>query len=429
MKRILLSVFAAAVTVAWTVPASADVTFNGEYRARGEWRDNADIGATPDDAKNDTQSFIGQRVRLTANAQATDDVSFKITLQDTRNWGTASAPNGGPNLTDNGIDNHLDLHESYINISNFLDTPVSLRIGRQELNYGDQRLIGSFGWSNNGRSFDAIKAMVTTDLANVDVFWSKVVDRNTAAGSPDNDQDLYGIYATTNVVPNNTLDLYALLARDGGLAGGTFTTNLYTVGARLAGSVAGLDYTVEFPYQFGDLENNVIDLDIKAWALAAKVGYTVPGAPMNLRLGAEYNYATGDDDAADSDIETFTNLAPTNHDKLGFMDLQAWRNVSAWSLNAAADVTEKVRVYVAYWDLRRAEGDDAWYQAGQWNFGGTATADTDKEIGSEIDLVANYKYNNNVTIEAGLARFFAGDALGSGADDQDWAYLQITGRF
>lgn len=424
MKRILLSVFAAAVTVAWTVPASADVTFNGEYRARGEWRENLDF----DDDTTDTQSFIGQRVRLTANAQATDDVSFKITLQDTRNWG--AAPNtigGGPNLTDSG-DNHLDLHESYINISNFFDTPVSLRIGRQELSYGDQRLIGSFNWSNNGRSFDAVKAMVTTDLANIDIFASKIEDKNITAGNSDNDQDFYGIYATTNVVPNHTLDLYALLLRDGNYTGLPVTANIYTVGARLAGSVAGLDFTVELPYQFGDFDGTGVDTDIKAWAFAAKAGYTVPGAPMNLRLGAEYNYATGTEDGED-DAETFFNLFPTNHDKMGFMDLQAWRNVNAWSLNVSADVTEKIRVHVAYWDISRAEGDDDWYQAGHWNLGGSGlTANDDKEIGSELDLVASYKYNNNVTIEAGLSRFFAGDALDPD-DDQDWAYLQVTGRF
>lgn len=449
MKRILLSVFAAAVTVAWTVPASAaDVTLGGEVRVRGEWRDNVNFVKDGTNA-----SFIGQRVRLTANAQASDDVSFKITLQDTRNWGAATAGAGGPNLTDSG-DNTLDLHESYMNISNLLDTPVSLRIGRQELNYGDQRLIGGFGWSNNGRSFDAVKAMVTTDLANVDIFASKIRDRNQGtsvdpAGTVDNDQDFYGVYATTKAVPNNTLDLYLLLLRDGlhttAMIGnnttfGTITGSqkLYTVGARLAGSVAGLDYTVELPYQFGEIG----DVDLKAWALAAKAGYTIPGAPMNLRLGAEYNYATGDDDTtAGSDSETFSNLFPTNHNKMGFMDLQGWRNVSAWSVNLSADVSEKLRVFLAYWDFRRAETTDHWYGAGNWNNAPTtdtvrsATLNTSdsKKVGSEIDLVATYKYNNNVSIEAGLSRFFVDDFVEAGAgannDDQDWAYLQVTARF
>ncbi|MBE7414281.1 MAG: alginate export family protein [Deltaproteobacteria bacterium] len=449
MKRILLSVFAAAVAVAWTVPASAaDVTFGGEVRVRGEWRDNVTFVDNTS-----TQSFIGQRVRLTANAQASDDISFKVTLQDTRNWGAAQAAAGGPNLTDSG-DNTLDLHESYVNITNLLESPVSLRIGRQELSYGDERLIGTFGWSNNGRSFDAVKAMVTTDLANVDIFASKIRESNPAGGTVDNDQDFYGIYATTKAVPNNTLDLYLLLLRDGlhttamianNSTFGTITGSqkLYTIGARLAGSAAGLDYTVELPYQFGEIGNT----DIQAWALAAKAGYTIPGAPMNLRLGAEYNYATGDDDTtAGSDSETFSNLFPTNHNKLGYMDLQGWRNVSAWNLNLSADVSEKLRVYAAYWDFRRAETTDHWYSAGQWNNApaaagpaadpvrnATLNTSGSKKVGSEVDLVATYKYNNNVAIEAGLSRFFVGDFVEAGAgannEDQDWAYLQVTAKF
>jgi len=34
---------------------------------------------------------------------------------------------------------------------------ASLKIGRQELIYGDERLIGAFGWNNIGRVFDAAK--------------------------------------------------------------------------------------------------------------------------------------------------------------------------------------------------------------------------------------------------------------------------------
>src|SRR3972149_701459 len=115
MKRLLLSVFAAAITAAWVIPApvtAADVTLSGQYRLRSEFRDNADFST----ATTDNTSFYGQRVRLTAKAQATDDTSVKITLQDTRNWGASQAAAGGPGLTDTG--NTLDLHESYVNVKN-----------------------------------------------------------------------------------------------------------------------------------------------------------------------------------------------------------------------------------------------------------------------------------------------------------------------
>ncbi len=441
MKRIMLSVFAAAITTAWAMPASAaDVTFSGQYRLRGEYRNNADF----DDNETDNNSFYGQRVRLTANAKATDDTSIKITLQDTRNWGAASAAAGGPATTDSSS-NTVDLHESYVNIENLLGQPITFRAGRQELVYGDERLIGAFNWSNNGRSFDALKLMYKSELVNVDVWTSKIKEGTTA----DNDQDFYGIYATTNKIPNNSLDLYLLWLRDGSTTAfgnngtalsGVQNQNLYTLGARIKGAAAGVDYTVELPFQTGKIKTNTGDTKISAWAFAAKAGYTLP-TPMKIRVGAEYDYASGDKDATNDKIKTFFNLFPTNHDKLGYMDLQAWRNVKAFNLNASADVNEKLRLYAAYWNFRLAAKEDAWYGAGTWNNTETATyraavsGNGQSSVGSEIDLVATYKLNNAVTAELGYSRFFTGkfveDQLAPTVDkkDQDFAYLQLTANF
>lgn len=449
MKRILLSVFAAAVTAAWAMPANAaDVTFSGQYRLRGEYRNNADFN----DNATDSVSFYGQRVRLTANAKVTDDTSVKITLQDTRNWGVnTGTQDSGPSLTDNGS-NTTDLHESYVNIDNLLGQPISLRAGRQELVYGDERLVGAFGWNNNGRSFDALKVMYKSEPVNVDVWTSKIKETNATAGAADNDQDFYGIYATTNKIPNNSLDVYVLWLRDGSqtafgnngttITGSIESQNLYTIGARLKGSAAGVDYTVELPFQKGAIKTSTQDNKISAWAFAAKAGYTLP-TPVKIRLGAEYDFASGDKDNTNDKIKTFFNLFPTNHDKLGYADQQSWRNVKAWNLNASADVNEKLRLYASYWNFHLAAKEDAWYTASTWNQTQTgalrvaSSTNGKSSIGSEVDLVATYKLNNAVTAELGYSRFFTGtfikdriDAVAnSDKKDQDFAYLQLTANF
>jgi hypothetical protein len=412
MKRIILSVFAAAVTAAWAIPASAgDVTFSGQYRVRGEYIDNNDFA----DATPDTTDFWGQRVRLTANAKATDDVSAKITLQDTRLWGQGGAAGL---LTDNGVSNTTDLHEAYLNVSNIFGTPVSFRAGRQELAYGDERLVGAFGWSNNGRAFDGAKFMFATDAVNIDFFTTTIAEDTTTAND---DTYFHGIYATLKqLIPNNSLDLYVL-----NLDGQNSTaTNHYTFGARLKGAAAGVDYTVEGAYQTGDLDTTPLvagdaTTDLAAYAFAVKAGYTLP-ISMKLRVGAEYDFATGaDSDAGEN--ETFQNLFPTNHAHFGIADVTGanqWSNISAWSVNASSDLTEKLRLFVAYWDFTQDEA------AAVGSFNGTSD-----DLGSEIDLVATYKYNNNVSIEAGASRFFAGDAAAGTQDDRDFAYLMITGNF
>ena len=407
MKRIILSVFAAAVTAAWAIPASAgDVTFSGQYRLRGEYIDNTDFN----EDLQDTTDFWTQRVRLTANAKATDDVSAKITLQDTRTWGSAGTAGL---LSDSG--NTLDFHEAYLNVTDIFGAPVSLRVGRQELAYGDERLIGSFGWSNQGRAFDGAKLMYSNDAVNVDAFTATITEDT---GATNDDTYFNGVYATLKqIIPNNTLDVYLLH-----LTSGTSDADTtYTLGARLKGAVAGVDYTVELPYQFGDDSTGV---DISAWALAVKAGYTLP-TPMKIRVGAEYDLATGQD-PDETDVTVFNNLFPTNHAHFGIADVTGanqWSNIQAWSVNASVDLNEKTRLYVAYWDFSQ---DEIAAIAGS-SF--DPVGNNSDELGSEIDLIATYKYNNNLNIEAGAARFFAGDAAGTDPDDRDWAYLQITANF
>lgn len=431
MKRIILSVFAAAVTAAWAIPASAgDVTFSGQYRLRGEYTANNDFNDAG--VSNDEGDVWTQRVRLTANAKATDDVSAKITLQDTRTWGSATSPV----LTESG--NTLDFHEAYLNVSNIFGAPVSFRAGRQELSYGDERLIGSFGWSNQGRAFDAFKLMYSNDAVSVDAFTATITEN----GAVTNDDTYFnGVYATLKqLVPNNSLDVYLLQLTNGSSEAISYLelpsaigANTYTLGARLKGAAAGVDYTGEFAYQFGDFcsASSVScaaigateDVGINAFAFAVKAGYTLP-TPMKIRVGAEYDFATGQDPDETNDVTQFTGLFPTNHSHFGIADVTGanqWSNIQAWSVNASVDLNEKTRLFVAYWNFSQ----DEITEVGNFNTGLTA----DDDLGSEIDLVATYKYNNNLNIEAGASRFFAGDAAGTDPDDRDWAYLQITANF
>jgi hypothetical protein len=442
MKRILLSVFAAAITAAVAVPAiAADVDLSGQYRARGEYVGN------PSFVQADGTNSVGQRVRLTADAQATDDTSVKITIQDTRTWGTndlsalSGTVAGGPGLTNASGGNNLDLHESFVNINNVLGTPLALKVGRQELNYGDQRLIGSFGWHNNGRSFDAIKLTYKSDAANVDLFDAKINDNTTG----DTDQDLLGAYVTVNTIPNNSLDLYVLHLTDGSTAPivinnqGALTPDerqsLTTLGARLKGNFDAVDYTGELAYQTGTLNTATTDYDIKGLAYAVKGGYTLP-SPQKIRLGAEYVYASGDDSTTDTELSTFSNLFPTNHGHMGFMDQQGWRNVSAWSVNAkASGLVENLELFAQYWSFSQAEQLDNWYKAGNWMNAGTTTGSSTRDgLGSELDITAKYKLNASTSVYAGISRYFAGDVIDdiNGAtptEDRDWAFLQLTTNF
>lgn len=417
--------------------ASAELTtsWTGEYRLRPEFRDNADF----DEDADDTQSFYGQRVRLGVDAKITGDLSGFVQFQDTRNWG------GDKILTDTDTSNQLvDIHQAFVTLSNIKSLPLGLKVGRQELNYGDQRLIGGFGWSNQGRAFDAIKLMYSTEIADLDFWTAKVDENNSSGGKADQDTDFYGLYATlkSNPIPDSNLQAYLLYKRNGDAGlGGDIKLSEYTLGARLAGKVSGIgvDYTGEFAYQLGDNADaadapttKTKQVDISAYALAVEAGYAIPNVAWSPRVAVEYDYATGSD-SADED-NTFNNLYPTNHLHYGYMDYQGWSNMSAIALKASAKPTDKCYLYLAYWLFSLAEEKDGWYNAAGLTPGFRAAdaTNTEDEVGQELDLVARHIFNPNLKVEAGISQFFVGDYIKkkvTNEDDSTWAYLMGTVGF
>src|SRR5688572_9957171 len=67
-------------------------------------------------------------------------------------------------------DGPIDLHQGYVYVGNHKEFPLSLKVGRQELIYGDERVIGAFNWNNIGRVFDAAKVRWQNQYFAADIF-------------------------------------------------------------------------------------------------------------------------------------------------------------------------------------------------------------------------------------------------------------------
>ena len=92
---------------------------------------------------------------------------------------------------------------------------VAARVGRQELAFGEQRLVGHVSWLNTARTFDGARATIRSASAfQVDVFAASVVrildDEFDKSG---NGNRFAGAYATTAaLVPQERVEPYRLLA-------------------------------------------------------------------------------------------------------------------------------------------------------------------------------------------------------------------------
>ena len=122
----------------------AAVEVFGQVRTRFEWNDE-DFTSGSADLNHLLRSRLG--VRTTAARRT----RVFIQVQDARNFGEETGT-----LSDASAD-RLDFHQAYVEVEKLFSQPVDLHLGRQELVFGGQRLIGAVGWHNNGRAFDAIR--------------------------------------------------------------------------------------------------------------------------------------------------------------------------------------------------------------------------------------------------------------------------------
>src|SRR5712692_315025 len=181
-----LAVFAVGGAMVAADPAFAKVdadnlTIGGEVRIRYEIRNNTSLNSN-----NANESAASHRVRVNVGYDLTPDVSFFAQLQDARIWGNeaAGAANSITGVSSaNNSGTGVDLHQGYILLKNVLVHGLSVKAGRQEITFGDQRLIGNFNWSQIGIGFDAVRLTHSMPIADVDLFWARINDAEIGASS------------------------------------------------------------------------------------------------------------------------------------------------------------------------------------------------------------------------------------------------------
>ena len=348
--------------------------------------------------------------------------------------------------------------------------PVTLKIGRQELVYGDQRLVGHARWLNVPRTFDAAKLHYENPNVGVDVFTGGVVYVDHGNFNKSNSQDAFsGIYVTLPKLSQTELVETYLLARN--VARGIATDNwsaiapparfpgaqdLYTLGARVKskpGTRGPWDYTFEAMYQFGN-RTAVFPattvaaalaaprLDQSAYAGIAQLGYTWKTAPWTPRLAVIGSIASGDDNPADGKSGTFQNLFPSNHLLYGAMDLTGLQNARDLRLSLTTKPNAKLTLGVEL-NLQSLDStSDFWYNAAgaPRNFTGAAVGSGSgyrinpsysDSLGHELDFLACWAVSPAVLLEGGAGHYFRGDYVKEslrtvGSKDASYVYLQAT---
>lgn len=405
------------------------LSLGGQVRERYEFFNNNTFGA----GVQDDDGYLLSRFFLHADLHVTDH--FRVFAQGKSSL--ADFRDGGPRASDA---DEADIEQLFFDVK--FDLPTgdkdnsTLRVGRQNLIYGAQRLISPLDWTNVRRTFEGVKSCNVMGSHTLDLFLVRpvLIDKEEL-NDGDGDQAFAGIYDTIALpdvwgkAANTKLEAYVLALYQNTNATRAIDVDTYTLGLRFSSQPKPWDIDVELDYQFGSSGSG----DISAYSAAIEGGYTFD-CPLTPRVYLGFDYASGDDDASDPDKGTFNQLFPLGHAYFGYIDVVGRQNIidvhPGLQLTLLKDKSyaKSVKLRTDYHFFWRAEESDALYNAA----GAVARAAGGSDqtyVGSELDLLLDWQVDRHLSFYAGYSHFFAGDFLEATGPSDDIDFFYVAGQY
>lgn len=341
-----------------------------------------------------------------------------------------------------GPEDIFDVHQMFSDLR-FLgeNVPLTLRFGRQELNYGTHRLVAAGDWSNVRNSFDGVLLFYETEKWRTDVFYTKPVEiRPQRPDISDETRDFYGVYNTYKFMKDHGIDLYFFALRnDGSYTNANWRTgdigdlSNYTMGSRFWGSrplgKGALDYENELAGQWG----KAADDTIQAWMWSLYAGYTATNWPWKPRVGFGVDYASGDQDPFDDIHQTWNPLFPSNHSWLGYLDQIGRQNLWSENVNLKLRPTDNITSQIIWYNYSLASTRDALYNKSQqpvrrFPYGGVGA-----EVGNELDFTLSWQLDVHTALLFGYSHLWTDKSFfnrhNQPRDNPDLIYFQYEYKF
>jgi hypothetical protein len=402
-----------------------------------------------------------------------------------------NAGNGGDPLNHNGTSSganingnggRLGVRAAYMLIRNFAGVQgLSLKAGRQYVIFGNHSLFGHFDWANTGYSHDGVMLQYSTKALDSYFGWFRNAETDISqaaavgSGNPNingtgqaqnanGDADMFIFYNQIKSVPGFLIEPFYVDYKNNlgsadnrgqgmGQAKHSDQTR-HMIGNRIEMRKGNFDAINELAWQFGQMGDsggvNAIqnangqtkNLHINAWATRNWIGYTHYQSSWKPRFAVNFDYASGDGRANCNiaagygnckSANTFENFFPTNHIHMGYMDVQAWKNMLSPSANFQARPSKDDHIEVWYTNLNLASAQDNWYRGSQGVYVFSKVGNTKKHIGDEIDFTWTHMFmDGKVAFQATYSYLFSGsyiqNNLGTSVN-QTWAYAQLWINF
>jgi hypothetical protein len=312
--------------------------------------------------------------------------------------------------------------------------PAYVRVGRQELLFGSQRLISPLEWANTRRTFQGVRGFRQTEKWDFDLFWVQPVPANpNRFDSVDNNQNFAGTWATYRPKKGQAIDAYYLLLDNTNrvtqldLQRGNFTR--HTFGGRYAGNAENFLFDVEGAMQLGSQNGR----EVVAGMATAGAGYNFKDRPWNPTVWAYYDYASGGNPESGT-AHTFNQLFAFGHYYLGWIDQVGRQNIHDLNFHLYVYPAKWLTTWLQFHSFWLADNRDALYNAAGIPIRRSPTGTAGSHVGEELDLVVNFHLTKHADILTGYSYLWGGEFLrntsgATAAQDAAFYYLQFSYRW
>jgi hypothetical protein len=359
-----------------------------------------------------------QRTSLGLNFKKGDSLSGRVRLLHSARWG---AVNGTDVVQPNASNaNSLAYIQEGWLAWNFAEN-MTAKWGRMALmTVADGTVVSTNEWLQNPYAVDALALMGDYSFARIAFMGVKAADVSAPiATNADPETVFYGLSFDVKNLPDalKGVNLHAIQqSTDESASAGTSLTRY---GLTVSGDMMGLDYRLTYAMAAGKTISAGTSTDIKSSMIDAGIGYSMADF-RNARIGLIYHMDSGNDQDTANGSERYQGFFYERHKNAGRMDLIGWGNLTNIDVQATMDLTENSMIGLNYIMFSRSSDKDTasletYSSAGTGTLGSLtatdATANTDKTIGSEIDVYLTHKYDNGLELTARYGMFSAGEYL------------------
>jgi hypothetical protein len=308
----------------------------------------------------------------------------------------------------------LDLNQAFTGltvIAGDAKPKLELKLGRQELNYGDGSLL-AIRELNVRQTFDGVKVVIRPRGWRIDLlaFRPALIKPGVFDGGIDSSQALWGAWASRPVKKRSfwrQADIYYLgLDRNQAhFERGTAREQRHTVGVLLHAQQGSFNMSAEADFQFGSFGA----ANIRAWKYDQSLSWSFRNRalrPVVTLLGA---ISSGGTSLASPVLQTFDPLFPRGL-YYGYIDSTGSPNATVLHPELSLTISPAVSIVATHFSFWRTSAADGIYSQPGF-FLRAGNENQSRYVGSLQDLAIRWQADRHTTLEAIATYYEAGAFL------------------